>query len=63
MDKDRLEGKKKEYEGKGQQKWADVKDTVDDKWEDVKDRLEDVGDSAEDRVDERDDEHATSSNR
>jgi uncharacterized protein YjbJ (UPF0337 family) len=54
VDTDRIEGKKKEYEGKGQQKWADVKDAVDDKWEDVKDKAEDVVDGAEDRIDERD---------
>ena len=53
MDTDRIEGKPKELEGKGQQKWADVKDTVEDKWEDVKDKSEDVADSAEDRWDER----------
>jgi uncharacterized protein YjbJ (UPF0337 family) len=53
VDTDRIEGKAKEYEGKGQQKWADVKDTAEDKWEDVKDKAEDVVDSAEDRVDER----------
>jgi hypothetical protein len=52
VDTDRIEGKKKEYEGKGQQKWADVKDTADDKWEDVKDKAEDVVDKAEDRIDE-----------
>jgi hypothetical protein len=53
VDTDRIEGKTKEYEGKGQQKWADVKDTAEDKWEDVKDKTEDVVDSAEDRWDER----------
>jgi len=53
VDTDRIEGKTKEYEGKGQQKWADVKDTVEDKWEDVKDKTEDVVDSAEDRIEER----------
>jgi uncharacterized protein YjbJ (UPF0337 family) len=54
VDTDRIEGKTKEYEGKGQQKWADVKDAPDDKWEDVKDKVEDVADRAEDRWDERD---------
>lgn len=58
MDTDRIEGKKKEYEGKTQQKWADVKDAADDKWEDVKDKAEDVTDSAEDRLD-RDDAEST----
>jgi uncharacterized protein YjbJ (UPF0337 family) len=53
VDTDRIEGKTKEYEGKGQQKWADVKDTAEDKLEDVKDKAEDVVDSAEDRWDER----------
>jgi uncharacterized protein YjbJ (UPF0337 family) len=52
MDTDRIEGKTKEYEGKGQQKWADVKDAAEDKWEDLKDKAEDVADSAEDRLDE-----------
>jgi uncharacterized protein YjbJ (UPF0337 family) len=52
VDTDRIEGKTKEYEGKGQQKWADVKDAADDKWEDVKDKAEDVVDGAEDRIDE-----------
>jgi membrane protein len=54
MDTDRIEGKKKELEGKGQQKWADAKDAAKDKWEDVKDKAEDVGDETEDRWDERD---------
>jgi hypothetical protein len=53
VDTDRIEGKAKEVEGKGQQKWADVKDAADDKLEDVKDKAEDVTDSAEDRWDER----------
>jgi hypothetical protein len=56
VDTDRIEGKKKEYEGKGQQKWADVKDTADDKWEDVKDKAEDVVDDTEDRLDRSDSE-------
>jgi uncharacterized protein YjbJ (UPF0337 family) len=54
VDTDRIEGKKKETEGKAQQKWADIKDGADDKWEDVKDKVEDVADRAEDRWDERD---------
>src|SRR5918996_3270048 len=44
MDTDRIEGKSKEFEGKTQQKWADVKDEAKDKWEDVKDASEDVAD-------------------
>jgi membrane protein len=61
MDTDRIEGKEKELEGKGQQKWADVKDKAKDSWEDVKDKAEDVGDDAEDRRDERDEDPARSS--
>ena len=49
MDTDRIEGKTKELEGKGQQKWADAKDAAEDTLEDVKDRGEDATEDSEDR--------------
>ena len=55
MDTDRIEGKAKEAEGKGQQKWADVKDRRRTSGKTSKDKAEDVVDEAEDRVDEHGD--------
>ena len=62
MDKDRIEGKAKEYEGKltddesreaegrAQGKWGEAKDKADDAWEDLKDK---VGDTFNDREEKK----------
>jgi len=44
VDKDRVEGKKKETEGEIQQKWGEAKDKARDTWDDAKDKAEDMKD-------------------
>ncbi len=58
MDSDRIEGKKKELEGEGQQQWGKAKDKARDMWDDVKDEGEDI---ADDFDDDEEDEPAASS--
>ena len=41
---DRLEGKKKQAEGKVQETWGEAKDKVGDAWEDAKDQVDDLRD-------------------
>jgi uncharacterized protein YjbJ (UPF0337 family) len=64
MDKDRVEGKAKELEGKvtddesreaegrAQGKWGEAKEKADDAWEDVKDK---VGEAVNERDDREED--------
>jgi uncharacterized protein YjbJ (UPF0337 family) len=61
MDKDRVEGKAKELEGKvtddesreaegrAQGKWGEAKEKADDAWEDVKDKVGEAVNEREDR--------------
>jgi len=44
---DKLEGKKKQVEGKAQETWGDVKDKAGDVWEDAKDEVDDLRDKDE----------------
>ena len=41
---DKLEGKKKQAEGKAQETWGDVKDKAGDAWADAKDEIDDLRD-------------------
>ena len=44
MNKDQIEGKTKQAEGKGQESWGDAKEKADETWEEAKDKLDDLGD-------------------
>ena len=44
MNKDQIEGKTKQAEGRGQESWGDAKEKADETWEEAKDKLDDLGD-------------------
>jgi hypothetical protein len=44
MNKDQIEGKTKQAEGKGQESWGDAKEKADETWEEAKVKLDDLGD-------------------
>jgi len=44
VDKDRVEGKRKQMEGDAQETWGKTKDKARDTWDDAKDKAEDLKD-------------------